>query len=148
MFNLFNFFNGLWSFISKFLLWFLVFTTPIHQFLITIYVLLLVDLITGIYCKVVIKREPFTSKRLKDTTVKFIGYSMAVFIGLMVDIAMLGDSALMLARIVAGYIMLTEFQSGIENISIITGTNLWVMIKDKVTELFNSKIIKQKDENN
>ncbi|GAA4907200.1 hypothetical protein GCM10023313_07520 [Mucilaginibacter defluvii] len=116
--------------------------------MITIYVLLLVDLITGIYCKVVIKREPFTSKRLKDTTVKFIGYSMAVFIGLMVDIAMLGDSALMLARIVAGYIMLTEFQSGIENISIITGTNLWVMIKDKVTELFNSKIIKQKDENN
>ncbi|MCC8409926.1 phage holin family protein [Mucilaginibacter sp. UR6-1] len=148
MFNLFNFFNGLWSFISKFLLWFLVFTTPIHQFLITIYVLLLVDLITGIYSKVVIKKEPLTSKRLKDTTTKFIFYSFAVFIGLIVDIAMLGDSELMLARIVAGYIMLTEFQSGIENISIITGTNLWVMIKDKVTELFNSKITKQKNENN
>ena len=150
---LIKFCNGIWSFAGKYLLWFVVFITPIHQFLITIYILLFIDLITGIYSKVFINKERLTSKRLKDTVLKFIGYSLAVYIGFQVDITWFADKSLVLAKIVAGYIMLTEFQSAIENLSIITGIDLWLMIKAKASAFFKTKIdavdkTEKKDETN
>lgn len=141
MSTIFNFLNGLGAFGSKYLVWFLLFIAPIHQFLITTYILLVIDLITGVYSKVFIMKEAFTSKRLRDTILKFIGYSVAIYIGFQVDITYLSDKSLVLARIVAGFITLTEFQSAMENLSIITGVDLWLMIKDKVNDFFKNKVI-------
>jgi hypothetical protein len=114
------------------------YTLPIHSFLVTIYILLFFDLVTGL-TKAVKSGVPITSKRLRDSVLKFIFYSIATYISFQVDITILFD-ALILTKLVGGYIMLIEFQSNIENISEITGVNLWMLIKDKVLEIFNTKL--------
>ncbi|MES2265599.1 MAG: phage holin family protein [Bacteroidota bacterium] len=139
MSNLINFFNGLISFAVKYFLIFLVFLTPIHPLLYTIYILLMFDLVTGI-TKAVKSKEPITSKRMRDSILKFIFYSIAVYIGYQVDITLFSKIALYLSKLVGGYIILIEFQSNIENISTITGVNLWMMIKDKVMGFFDTKL--------
>ncbi|RKR82666.1 holin family protein [Mucilaginibacter gracilis] len=138
-----NFLNGLWSFAGKYAMLFLVFLTPVHPLLYTIYILLVCDLITGITKAVKIK-EAVTSKRMRDSVIKFVFYSIAVFIAFQVDITLFSATALYLARLVGGYIILIEFQSNIENISTITGIDLWVMIKDKVMSFFDSKLKESK----
>ena len=142
--NLYNFFNGLFSFAGKYLIYFLVFLTPIHPLLYTIYILLAFDLITGI-TKAVKSKEPITSKRMRDTIIKMVFYSIAVYIGYQVDITLFSKSALYLSKLVGGYVILIEFQSNIENISVITGVNLWMMIKDKVMSFFDTKLKEAKD---
>jgi hypothetical protein len=144
---LLQFLKNLWTFGSKYLIWFLLFITPIHPFLITIYILLFFDLITGISKAIKIK-EPITSKRMRDSVLKFLFYSVAVYIGYQVDITLISKSALVLSKLVGGYIMLIEFQSNIENISVITGVDLWVMMKDKVMNYFNDKITEDKRKSN
>lgn len=137
--NLTTFANGLISFAIKYFMIFLVFLTPIHPQLYTIYILVAFDLITGI-TKAYRNKEPITSKRMRDTVIKFIFYSVAVYIGFQVDITLFSKAALYLSKLVGGYIILIEFQSNIENISTITGVNLWMMIKDKVMGFFDSKL--------
>lgn len=123
---------------AKILIFCFAYTLPIHNFLLTIYILLAFDLITGI-TKAYKTNVTITSKRLRDSVLKFIFYSIATFISYQVDITILFDS-LILTKLVGGYIMLIEFQSNIENISEITGVNLWMLIKDKVIEIFNTKL--------
>ena len=137
--HLTTFFNGLWTFASKYFIYFLVFLTPIHPLLYTIYILLMFDLITGITKALRIK-DPITSKRLRDSVIKFVFYSIAVYIAFQVDITLFSAAALYLSKLVGGYIILIEFQSNIENISTITGIDLWMMIKDKVMVFFDSKL--------
>jgi hypothetical protein len=134
-----HFFSGLWTFATKYSILFLVFLTPIHPLLYTIYILLIFDLITGV-AKAVRSKEPITSKRMRDTIIKFVFYSIAVFIAFQVDITLFSAVALYLSKLVGGYIILIEFQSNIENISTITGVDLWMMIKDKVVAFFDTKL--------
>jgi hypothetical protein len=124
---------------AKLLVFCFAYTLPIHDFLLTIYILLFADLFTGI-SKAIKTSVPITSRRLRDSVLKFIFYSVATFISYQVDKTIFSDSSLILTKLVGGYIMLIEFQSNIENISEITGVNLWLMIRDKLMEVFNNKI--------
>lgn len=124
---------------AKILVFCFAYTLPIHDFLLTIYILLFADLFTGI-SKAVKNGTPITSRRLRDSVLKFIFYSVATFISYQVDKTIFSDSSLILTKLVGGYIMLIEFQSNIENISEITGVNLWLMIRDKLMEIFNNKV--------
>jgi hypothetical protein len=63
-----------------------------------------------------------------------------LLIAFQVDITLFSKAALYLPKLVGGYIILIEFQSNIENISTITGIDLWLMIKDRVTDFFNTKL--------
>jgi hypothetical protein len=136
---LYTFFNGLWSFAAKYFIVFIAFLAPIHPMLYTIYILLVFDLISGI-TKAIKTKDPVTSKRMRDTIIKFVFYSIAVYIAFQVDITLFSAAALYLSKLVGGYIILIEFQSNIENISVITGVNLWMMIKDNVMAFFQTKL--------
>ena len=125
------------AFAGKYVLWLFIYITPIHSFLITIYILLFFDLITGI-AKAVKTNDRITSKRMRDSVVKFIFYSIAVFISFQVDKTLLSDSSLILTKLVGGYIMLIEFQSNIENISALTGVDIWMAVKEKVIAYFTT----------
>lgn len=133
------------AFASKYVLWLFIYITPIHSFLITIYILLFFDLITGI-AKAMKTNDRITSKRMRDSVVKFIFYSIAVFISFQVDKTLLSDSSLILTKLVGGYIMLIEFQSNIENISSLTGVDIWMAVKEKVINYFTNDNKKKDDE--
>lgn len=133
------------AFGGKYLLFFIVYITPIHNFLITILILLFFDLVTGI-TKSVIKKEVITSKRMRDSIIKLIYYTIAVFIAYQIDVTHISKDALFLSRLVSGYITLIEFTSNLENISAITGVNIWVAIKKKVLAIFENKILDSKDD--
>lgn len=133
------------AFASKYVLWLFIYITPIHSFLITIYILLFFDLITGI-AKAMKTNDRITSKKMRDSVVKFIFYSIAVFISFQVDKTLLSDSSLILTKLVGGYIMLIEFQSNIENISALTGVDIWMAVKEKVINYFTNDTKKKEDE--
>lgn len=135
-------------FASKYGIWLIAYISPIHSFIVTIFILLTSDFVTGV-TKAIRRNERITSKRMRDTVIKMVFYSIAVFISFQVDTTLLSDSTLVLTRIIGGFIMLIEFQSNIENISEITGVNIWVALKERILEYFTVKgnQATKKDEN-
>ncbi|MGF7075350.1 phage holin family protein [Mucilaginibacter sp. 3215] len=134
-----KFFDGLLAFGNKYLLWFLVFITPVHPFLYLIYTLLAFDFFTGIAkCKKL--NEPLTSKRMRDTTIKFACYSVAVLASFFIEITFFPGTSLYLTKLIGGYITLTEFKSLLENVSVLTGIDLWTIVQAKVSDYFNTKL--------
>lgn len=120
----------------------LIYITPIHQILITVYLLLSFDLLSGI-TKAVKLKQKITAAKLKLSVIKFVYYSLAIIAAFQIDTAMIHPDSLLLTRIIAGYITWVEFQSLIENVSIITGRNIWLEVKDRLIEVFNLKIMKK-----
>ena len=137
--------QSFFTFASKYFLWLFIYITPIHSFLVTIYILLFFDLITGVALAIKLNNR-ITSKRMRDSVVKFIFYSIAVFISFQVDKTLLYESSLILTKLVGGYIMLIEFQSNIENISSLTGVDIWMAVKEKVINYFTNDNKKKDDE--
>ena len=120
----------------------LIYITPIHQILITVYLLLSFDLVSGI-TKAVKLKQKITAAKLKLSVIKFVYYSLAIIAAFQIDTAMIHPDSLLLTRIIAGYITWVEFQSLIENVSIITGRNIWIEVKDRVIDIFNLKVMKK-----
>jgi len=118
--------------------------SPIHGILSTVYLLLCFDLVSGI-SKSIKLHIPITAKKLRLSVVKFVYYSFAIIGAYQIDTTMIGADSLLLTKIISGYITLTEFKSLIENVSILTGRDMWVEVKDKVIELFNLKVMKKED---
>lgn len=119
----------------------LIYITPIHGILITVYLLLGLDLFSGISKSIKIG-EKITASKLSLSIIKFVYYSVAMIAAFQIDTVMIAPDSLLLTRIIAGYITMTEFKSLIENVSVLTGIDIWIAIKNKVVELFNSKVIK------
>lgn len=115
-----------------------VYLSPLHVNLVTIYLLLLSDLISGI-TNAFKKEEKITAAKLVLTVYKFCFYTLVICLAFQVDVALFSASALVLTHLIGYYITLVEFKSNVENISSITNTDIWVAIKDKVGALFNSK---------
>ena len=120
----------------------LIYITPIHQILITVYLLLSFDLVSGI-TKAIKLKQKITAAKLKLSVIKFVYYSLAIIAAFQIDTAMIHPDSLLLTRIIAGYITWVEFQSLIENVSLITGRNIWMEVKDRVIDIFNLKVMKK-----
>ena len=109
----------------------LAYIAPFQSFLITIVVLVVADLVTGIWSSN--KRgEKFEAKRLKQLIGKVILYPLALLLAhVMVDTFFKGISVVdSLTYMVALFICAIEFQSNIENIGSITGIDIWASVKD------------------
>jgi len=147
--TLYKFLDGLLAFAYKYIMWFLVFITPAHPFLYLIFTLLGLDFVTGI-AKSKKLNEPITSKRMRDTTIKFVWYSVAVLAAFFIENTFFPGASLYLTKLIGGYITLTEFKSLLENVSVLTGIDLWTLVQAKVTDYFNTKlkINDKKDETN
>ncbi|TWR26894.1 phage holin family protein [Mucilaginibacter achroorhodeus] len=133
-------FKKIFSYGWKLQLAFLLYLTPIQGYLLCVYILLFIDLISGVY-KALIAKQKITSKRLRDTIVKYFFYSLAIYIGFEIDLKILQtETDFYLSRLIGGTIAMIEAYSILENISVITGTNILETIKNKLADYINSKI--------
>lgn len=92
---------------------------PIKATLITVMVLTVADLITGIMAS---RKEgkKITSSGLKRTIIKTTVYELVVMLGFLTERFMVGDS-IPVVKVLAGFIGLTELKSVLENIERISG---------------------------
>lgn len=107
---------------------------PIKATLITVMVLTVVDLITGIMVSRK-RRKKITSAGLKRTIIKTTVYEVVVMLGFLTEQYMTGD-AVPVVKILAGFIGLTELKSVMENIELISGMS---MIKLLIQKLNNTE---------
>ena len=108
------------------------FFAPIWAALVGIGVLIFADVLTG--TKAAHKRgEKIHSRKLSVTVNKMIFYAIAIVLSRVMEVAFI--DWLPIAQLTAGYIAVVEFKSNMENIAEITGTDIWVYLKDKLTNL-------------
>lgn len=105
------------------------FFSPILLILFTTGALVMTDLFTGVYAAK--KRgEVIHSKKMARSVSKIIFYFIAIILSRLMEIAFF--PSIPIANITAGYIALIEFKSNIENISTITGLDIWKAIINKI----------------
>lgn len=96
---------------------------PIKMVLITVGVLIMADLITGIWAAK--KRgEKISSAAMRRTISKMLVYQLSVICGFMLEVYIL-DSIIPVSKIVAGVIGMVEFTSILENSNSIVGQDIF-----------------------
>lgn len=132
------------------------FFSPITLFLIVITGLVILDLITAIgkaihlyqkekivkeslYNKVISYVKQISSRKLRRTVIKLFFYVMFVSAIYAFEIAIFSAS-IYLVNIAAGLLMITELVSIAENMSIVTGNNVFTNIISRCRKIFESKI--------
>lgn len=117
------------KYILSFLPYLAFFFAPIQHLLIATGILVFADMITG--AKAAKKRgEVIHSKKMTRTISKTIFYFIAIILSRIMELVYFPDMPL--ATITAGYIAIMEFKSNMENISEITGIDIWKAIVDKI----------------
>lgn len=110
------------SFLSNLIVSALAALAPIKPVMITVGILIVSDLLTGIWAAR--KRgEPITSAGLSRTVSKMVVYQTAVVTGFLLQRYLLAD-AMPIVNIVGGVIGLVEFKSFIENANVIVGHDI------------------------
>ena len=105
------------------------FFSPIIAILIATGVLVFTDLFTGVSAAK--KRgEKIDSKKMARSISKIIFYFTAIILSRMMEIVFFPQ--IPIANITSGYIALIEFKSNIENISSITGLDIWKALIDRI----------------
>lgn len=109
---------------------------PIAHFLVMTYVLVICDFVTGVRAAKV-KNQKITSRGFFRTVIKLTFYSMAVLLLHGVDTVFLVPKNISfdLAWIGATFISLTELKSNLENISTITGIDIWSQIAQYIPDI-------------
>lgn len=112
------------------------FMLPIASTLMLISLFLIADLITGIW-KARKKGEIITSKRMSDTIAKIALFSLSVVClhGLETQFSALGF--IHITQIGSAYIAIVELKSILENVSEITGLDIWTHLKGKFVQFKN-----------
>lgn len=105
------------------------FLIPLIPFLGMVFVLVFVDLLTGIRAARK-RKEDITSGGMKRTIEKITLYFAAIMLS--EGMSQVFFAGAPITYVVATYIALTEFKSNIENISTVTGIDLWKKIVSKI----------------
>ena len=107
-------------------IWFAIIIAPIQASMTAVCALVLCDLVTGVWAAV--KRgEKFTSWGLRKTASKILAYELAIVLAYVMESAFL--PSLPVVKGIAGFIAATEFKSNLENLSRITGLDLWQAVR-------------------
>jgi len=116
--------------ISKVIGWSAIFLAPVHSIMLAITFLVGMDLITGLLAAH--KRgEKLSSNGIRRTITKTLAYMSAIIASHVMSIYFL-DGIIDPVKIVSGLIAVTEFQSLMENLSSITGVDLWKQLLEKL----------------
>lgn len=105
---------------------------PIKATIITIMVLTMADLISGLLSAKK-RKDPITSSGLKRTVIKILAYEAVVMLGFLTEQYLTGD-LVPVVKILAGLIGMTELKSVIENIQEITGVPLAKLLLKKLNQ--------------
>lgn len=103
---------------------FLAFIAPIQWLMIGVGALIILDTITGVF-KAYKKNIPISSRRFGHIISKMLLYQVAIISAYLVELMIGHSEFLPIARIVTVGIGLTELKSILENLSLVTGTNIW-----------------------
>lgn len=103
---------------------------PIKPIIITVGVLIIVDLITGVWAAYK-QGKPISSAALRRTVSKLAVYQMAIISGFLLQHYLIAD-LIPVVNIVAGVIGLVEFKSMLENSSKILGADVFKLILAKL----------------
>ena len=120
--------SKLYSFILSIALIFL----PVKATLITVMVLTVADLASGVAAARK-QRQKITSAGLKRTIIKTTVYEAVVMLGFLTEQYMTGD-AVPVVKVLAGFIGLTELKSVMENIEIISGMSIVKLLIKKLND--------------
>lgn len=130
------------SFSIKLLLACLAYFSDIKNLFHAVLFFMAIDWLTGVYASYKLREKGkswFTSFKMRRTIEKFVFYMLAIAVAYVFRQEFFED--LMLGKIVAGYIALTEMKSIYENISRIMGVNvfneIWIVIKNQFNRKFN-----------
>lgn len=109
---------------------------PVQSFLVFTMVLVLCDFVTGIRAARH-RGEALQSKGFSRTVWKITLYCMGILLSHGMDLVFFAPKGLSfdLVWMVAGIIGLTEFKSNLENIAVVTGTDIWSLIAEKIPGL-------------
>lgn len=118
--------------LSSLLVSILIVFAPVKATLITVMVLTVADLISGIMAARK-ERKKITSSGLKRTIVKTTVYEVVIMLGFLTEQYMTGD-AIPVVKILAGFIGLTELKSVMENIERISGMPIVKMLIEKLNQ--------------
>lgn len=103
---------------------------PIKMVMITVGILIMADLVTGIWAA--LKRgEKVSSAIMRRTVSKIFIYQLAVICGFMLETYIL-DGIVPVAKIVAGVIGMVEFKSILENSNHIVGGDIFKLVIQKL----------------
>ena len=100
---------------------------PIKPFLIAVGLLITFDFVTGIW-KAIKNNEKITSQKMSHTISKAVLYQLAIITGLILEYTI--TNTIPFVRIIAGFLVITESKSILENISVITKIDLINFLKE------------------
>lgn len=103
--------------------------SPVHNVMIAAGVLILFDLIMGIW-RAKKQGEPITSQGLRRSLSKLCSYEIAIVTGFLIEKNMM--DFIPVAKIIGGMIALTEGLSVLENVRIVTGIDFKTAILSKL----------------
>lgn len=108
------------------------FVLPVSQFMALTFALVLSDVVTGVWAAVK-RKEAIRSNGFRRTISKIVLYFLAILLSKgMEDVLHIPK----LIYIVAGFIAMTEFKSNLENIAVVTGTDIWAHLVERVPGIF------------
>lgn len=85
------------------------------------------------------KGEKVVSGGIYRTFVKFTLYAIGVIATRVLEILLKDQISIPFASLLAGFIVVIEYKSVMENISIYTGVNLWEWVKNKIADIHPKK---------
>lgn len=103
---------------------------PIQAIIISVGVLVIVDMITGIWAAIK-QDKKITSAGLRRTVSKFVIYQVAILSGFLVE-HYLGGDIIPIVKIIGGVIGMVEFKSILENANVINGDDVFKSILQKL----------------
>ena len=103
---------------------------PIKMAIITVFVLVIADLITGLMAAYKSK-TPITSAGLRRTAIKLFLYEAALLLGFLAETFLTGASV-PICKLVSAFVGLTEMKSVVENLIIIGGGSLFASLLSKL----------------
>lgn len=103
---------------------------PIQPIIVTVFILILVDLIFGVIAAMK-RKEEITSAGFRRTVTKIFVYELLVLIGFLCQKYLLMDS-IPIVNILAGLIGIVEFKSLLENANTILGQNVFSYLIKKL----------------
>jgi hypothetical protein len=111
-----------------------IFFSPIGWLVAGVGVMVAFDWIAGVAAAKK-KGNKIVSGGFYRTFIKFTLYAIGIVATRMLEILMRDKIAIPFASLLAGFILLIEYKSVMENISIAIGVDLWDWIKDKIANI-------------
>ena len=106
---------------------------PVKAAVLTVFVLVLADLILGVWAAHK-RKEPITSAGLRRTAVKMFLYEAALLLGFLAETYLLGEY-IPVCKIASAFVGLVEIKSVIENLNEIGGGSLFKGLIDKLNSV-------------